>query len=344
MVRISFLFAACIPLVPEEWHRLPPIPDREGVAGAFAGVSGDALIVAGGANFPDRKPWDGGTKHWHDAVYVLDRPDGTWTTAGKLPRPLAYGVSVTHRGSVVCVGGSDATRHYPDSFRLEWAGGRLNTHPLPPLTRTVANACGALVGETLYVAGGQEKPDDPTALRTLFALNLAAESPAWVELPAWPGEGRILAVAVAFDGAFWVVGGCSLAPGGNDPPKRTYLRDAYRYDPRSGWTRVADLPHAVTAAPNPAPTDAGGFYILGGDDGSKVGFTPPDRHPGFMKGILRYDRGTGKWLPAGEWPTPRVTAPVVRWRDRWVIPSGEARPGVRSPEVWSFAPGRGDGR
>src|SRR5438477_5673562 len=107
-----------IPAQEIRWSRLPPIPDREGFAYPFAGVSGGALVVAGGANFPDRKPWDGGTKRWHDIVYMLDLPDGTWAAAGRLPRPLAYGVSVTHRGTVVCAGGSDAARHYPDCFRL----------------------------------------------------------------------------------------------------------------------------------------------------------------------------------------------------------------------------------
>ena len=73
MPRAALILAACMPLAaPAEWERLPPVPDGEGVAGAFAGVSGGALVVAGGAHFPDRKPWDGGTKRWHDAVYLLD--------------------------------------------------------------------------------------------------------------------------------------------------------------------------------------------------------------------------------------------------------------------------------
>jgi N-acetylneuraminic acid mutarotase len=344
MLRAAVVLAACVLAAPAGWERLPPIPDREGVAGAFAGVSGGALVLAGGANFPDRKPWEGGTKRWHDAVYVLDRPDVTWAAAGRLPRPLAYGVSATHRDTVVCAGGSDASKHYADCFRLEWVGGQLKTSPLTPLPRPVANGCGALLGDTLYVAGGQEKPDAPAALKTLYALDLAANTPAWKELPACPGPGRILAVAAAFDDSFWVLGGCSLSPGDDGLPKRTYLRDAYRFDANSGWKRVADLPHPVTAAPSPAPADASGFYVLGGDDGSKVGFAPPDRHPGFTKPIIRFDRDTGRWTTAGEWPTPRATAPAVLWRDRWVIPSGEARPGVRSPEVWSFAPTKRGGR
>ena len=77
------------------WKQLPSLPDPPGVAGSFAGVSGISLIVAGGANFPDKMPWEGGKKVWHDRVWVLDKPDGTWREGSKLPRPLGYGVSVS---------------------------------------------------------------------------------------------------------------------------------------------------------------------------------------------------------------------------------------------------------
>ena len=59
------------------WDELPPLPPsagqakQPGVAGPFAGVHGDALIVAGGANFPDKMPWEGGTKVWWDDIWVL---------------------------------------------------------------------------------------------------------------------------------------------------------------------------------------------------------------------------------------------------------------------------------
>src|SRR5262245_11038976 len=115
--------------------RLPPLPDKEGFAGAFAGVSRGALVVAGGANFPDKKPWEGGSRVWYDTIFVLERPDGEWKVAGRLPRPLGYGVSVSHGTGMVCVGGSDATRHHADAFRLEWKTGRVVTTPLPPLPR-----------------------------------------------------------------------------------------------------------------------------------------------------------------------------------------------------------------
>ena len=51
-----------------EWdvRAVAPLPDEQGFAGAFSGVASDpgdpdgagVLIVAGGANFPDGRPWD----------------------------------------------------------------------------------------------------------------------------------------------------------------------------------------------------------------------------------------------------------------------------------------------
>jgi len=63
-----------------DWTELPELPAELGVAGPFAGVSQDALIVAGGANFPNGVPWDGGEKVWYDDIYVLDRTEGEWRT------------------------------------------------------------------------------------------------------------------------------------------------------------------------------------------------------------------------------------------------------------------------
>src|SRR3954469_737650 len=99
LVLMTMLVAS--PAFSGKWARLSRLPDKEGFAGAFAGVSGGALLVAGGANFPDKKPWEGGTKIWYDTVFVLDRPDGEWKVAGRLPRRLGYGVSVTHGDGVV---------------------------------------------------------------------------------------------------------------------------------------------------------------------------------------------------------------------------------------------------
>src|SRR4051812_31057183 len=136
------------------WSNLPSIPDREGFAYPFAGVSNDALIVAGGANFPDKRPWEGGTKRWYDSVFVLERPDGQWKQAGKLPRPIGYGVSITTADGILCLGGCDQDRHYADCFQMRWTGNDVKFTPLPALPKPCANSCGALINNVVYVAGG----------------------------------------------------------------------------------------------------------------------------------------------------------------------------------------------
>jgi len=320
-----------------QWTELSALPDKLGVAGPFVGTHNGALLVAGGANFPEKPPWEGGAKVWHDTVFVREKPDGAWKTAGKLPRPLGYGVALSVKDGVLCIGGSDAQRHYADVFLLRWENGEIKTLPLPSLPKPCANLSGALLGNTIYVAGGIESPTATNALKTFWSLDLAAAKPQWRELEPWPGPARMLAVAAVQDKAFFLVSGAELSGDAHGKPVRRFLTDAYRYQPGHGWQRVADLPRAAVAAPTPAPAlGQSTFLVLGGDDGSLVNFQPLDQHPGFPKTILAYNTITDTWKPLGEMPAAHVTTTLARWNGGWVMPSGEVRPGVRSPAVWSM--------
>lgn len=330
------LLAASSGVTAESWERFPSAPDPEGFAGSFAGVSHGALLVAGGTNFPGKKPWEGGRKVWYDTVFVLERPDAAWKIAGHLPHPLAYGVSASWRDRVILAGGSDRGRYYAEALTLEWNEGKLRLGQLTPLPEPVANCAGGSAGSKVYVVAGQRAPDSTSALTSAFSLDLTAYEPRWRRLDDLPGPGRILPVAGFPKGEVVVAGGAELVPGPDGAAQRRYLRDAYAYRSGTGWSRLPDLPTASVAAPSPAPTQGERMLILGGDDGSQV-LTPPTAHPGFSRTILFRDPGTS-WSPAGTTPAPRVTVPCVYWRGRWVIPGGEARPGVRSPEVWGWRP------
>ena len=107
-------------LLPIEWQALPDIPDPLGLAGPIVGQTNGAILFAGGANFPDAPPWKGGKKTFSSRVHVLGT-DGKWITdAGKLPRPIGYGVSITTDRGVIVIGGCDATQCYADVQRLTW--------------------------------------------------------------------------------------------------------------------------------------------------------------------------------------------------------------------------------
>jgi len=326
-----------------QWSQLQPVPNELGVAGPICGTDGQSLIVAGGANFPDGPPWSNGVKVWHDQIYVLESPDGVWKEIGRLPRALGYAVSLSIPSGlsvapgVACVGGSDANRHYSDCFVLRWQAGELQKQDLPALPMNCANASGAMLGDTLYIAGGLETPSATQALHRFWALNLNRQPLQWQELDPWPGPGRMLALTAVQDKALYLCSGAELTAGVDAKPVRRYLTDCYRYRPKQGWQRVADVPRPAVAAPYPAPVlGQSSFVVLGGDDGSLVDFQPLSEHPGFPKSVLAYHTITDTWKAALDIPANHVTTSVVSWQGQWVIPSGEIRPGVRSPTVWSL--------
>ena len=266
---------------PLHWEHLAPVPDGEGFAAPFAGVSGGALILAGGSNISGNKWADPMTKKWYSSAFVLERPAAAWRSGFKLPHPLAYGVSITADDSVICIGGSDERQHHAGVFRLTWSDGRLRTATLPSLPKPCANACGALLGRTIYIAGGIETPTAIKALKTFWALDLDHLDRGWRELDPWPGPERMLGVAGVQDGSFFLLTGARLAADGAGAPVREFLRDAYRFTPGRRWTQIADLPRAACAARSPAvPFGTSELLILSGDDGANVAFQPVKRHPG----------------------------------------------------------------
>ncbi len=101
VLPLFFLALLCLCKVglgasPIAWEKGPSVPDEHGFAGPFAGVSSGTLVVAGGANFPDSYPWEGGSKVWHDRIFLLPEGAKEWTVSSlRLPKALAYGVSVS---------------------------------------------------------------------------------------------------------------------------------------------------------------------------------------------------------------------------------------------------------
>ena len=103
-----------------EWTALPALPPaagqtvQPGLAGAFAGVHNDAMIVAGGANFPAGWPRDAEgritPKLYQRNIYVLEKTGAeggySWRLAeAKLEHGYSYGVSIPTADGLICIGG-----------------------------------------------------------------------------------------------------------------------------------------------------------------------------------------------------------------------------------------------
>lgn len=324
---------------------LPPLPDALGFAGPQAGVSNGALLVAGGTNFPGKSPWEGGKKVWHDDVYVLESPAATqWKHAGKLPHPLAHAAALTTRRGLLCVGGSDGTQAVRDSVLIEWKDGRVAVRKLADLPAPLAGPAGAVIGDTVYIAGGYNGTDPGAgpSSHLFVSLDLTRDDAKWKELEPWPGAERFYAVAAATENSVFVISGMCREVDDAGKPKLRCLSDGYRYTPgkdggRGTWKPIAELPRAHAAAPGPAACVNGRWLVLigGGVDDADLA-RPMDVRSEFRKTVTTYDVQQDKWETIGTVSQSRVATPLVKWGDDFVMPSGEVKSGVRSPQVWAY--------
>ncbi|MCA8973480.1 MAG: sodium/solute symporter [Planctomycetes bacterium] len=327
------------------WRELPALPDPQGLAGGFCGVSGDALLFAGGANFP--APVWVHDKVWHDAVVVLPQPDGAWQRVGRLPRPLAYGMSVSVGDEVLCIGGDDEVRVHAEVFALRWDGRQLQSRDLPALPEPLANGGAARIGATVFVVGGQNGKSVRSAVARGYRIDLTAESPSWQPLPELPGGARTLPFVVAqHDGRghrLYVFGGRHHDP--TRPFELAFRRDLWEFDPGCDrWRRRADAPVPL-AAGAAVPIGQSHLMVLSYADGSILaqiaaadGSERDFDHPGFPRALFGYHTITDAWTRLGTIPAHadnQVTTTAVPWRSAVVVPSGEIRPRVRTPKVWA---------
>lgn len=360
-----------------DWAELPELPPpldaahHLGVAGAFAGAHGDALIVAGGANFPE--PVWSSEKVWRDDIFVLLREiqdkavSYRWLSGGKLDKAIAYGASASTPQGVVCMGGNDAQHTYADVFLLRWnpQTRAIERQILPSLPEPCANASAAVLGSTVYLAGGMSGPDLATAQKNFWALDLSElgrGGAAWNPLLPWPGPSRAFGIAAAQNNGAY---DCLYVFSGrrkNEAGDIEFLRDVYEFTPakyRPGqfspgtgeyaaeinpWRRRADAPRCVMAGAGIAVGQSH-IFVLGGDDGSLFhqADTLKETHPGFPKEALAYHTITDTWTGAGSMPESLAVTTAVRWgsdpvKDPIILASGEIRPRVRSPKVWQIRP------
>lgn len=326
-----------------EWSELPELPNQLGVAGPFVGVHNDALIVAGGANFP--KPVWENSKQWVDEIHVLTQKDGqfVWHKRGKLPRRIAYGGAVSTPAGVVCLGGSDSEALFDDVFLLSWDGKVCQVSELPALPKPCAYGQATLIGSTVYLACGQLGADLGSATNHLWSLDLSQRSDAqqftWNALPNLPGPTRAFNMVAAqhngYHDCVYVVGGRRDNNGTTE-----FLRDVWEYTPSSeSWRQRKDAPRELMAG-TAIRFSQSHIYFPGAASGNNFGKADElkDDHPGFAKQAFFFHTITNTWVSAGEVPQTHVTTNAVMWNGDIVIASGEIRPRVRSPKVYRVRP------
>ncbi len=366
------------PALTLQWHNiaeLPPAPGQylqPGLAGAFSGIHGDAMIIAGGANFPSGPNWEGGKKEYHRDVYVLTKAaDGAmqWqeNVGFQLEKPLAYGLSIGGPDGLICIGGMNAEGHYEDVFKLSWnpASNQLVHKPMPALPKAMANIAGARSGNVIYVAGTEEG----NGKKYFWSLDLNAVSTGWKTLPAWPGSPRTHAVGVIQNNGtgdfFYLMKGRYKI----DKATTTFHSDIQAYHLQKGeWQTIIANPADTLAnqslsAGSGIAIGANHILMIGGDNGTlfvqleelnakirsttdsieRQGYILQRReilqnHPGFSDEVLAFHTITQSWTKIGDIPSKSpVTTNAFDWDGQIIIPGGEIAPCVRTPQIVSLS-------
>lgn len=319
-----------------DWRKLPDYPQKPGMAGILAGVHDDVLMVAGGANFPDRPLWEGGKKTTYDEIYVLLPGETTWRPAGRLPEPRAYAAVVSLPGGVLVAGGENAEKVFQDTMLMRWDGGKVVFEKTPDLPAPRTGSVAVLCEGSVYLAGGAAPGSPRTSCDDFWRLDLAESHRGWQRLPKWSGPSRTQGVMSAVNGAVYLISGLEVSADPEGKPRTTYLRDAHRYS-KGKWARLPDLPWSAVAAPSPAPVTASParVFVLGGVDGRQSGKVP--RESRLPDDILYFEVAENRWkLWPGIWPDPVVTSPTLKSGAEWIIPSGEITPCVRTLNTWAW--------
>ncbi|MBA4853673.1 sodium/solute symporter [Emticicia sp. BO119] len=351
------------------WSELAPLPGQNqmGLAGAIIGLHNDALMVAGGSNFSEGMPWKGGKKKYYSEIYVLlknEKGVATWAKETfNLPANIAYSASVSTPVGVLAIGGENENGLSKKVFLLQWnhANKKVAIKLFPDLPVALTNASATIIGNMVYVAGGETLEK---TLHTFYSLDISVNATSWKKLPDIPTAVSHTVAVTQSNGEYpciYLLGGRAKTATGISSLYSTN----YRFDSRKNqWTALknigdgkSDFP-ALSAGTGVA---IGATYILliGGDKGDifsriekfnlsisqakteeekqqliKEKQILLESHKGFSHDICLYNTVTDVWTKVGEVPfnTP-VTTTAVKWKDEIIIPSGEIRPGIRTSKV-----------
>ncbi|NRF40024.1 galactose oxidase [Pedobacter foliorum] len=334
-----------------------------GFAGAINAVFNDALLVAGGANFPDKMPWEGGSKFYSNNIHILLKQNGgyVWSTktlSAKLPHPIAYCGNTSTDLGVVYAGGEGKDGLSNKAYLVSWNAADINIRikPLPDLPVAITNTGLTHIGNVVYLVGGDMEKSSSSAF---YKLDLNAKDASWQQLPSLPLQ-LANALVIAQSDRIFVIGGRTKTPSGISDLNNT----TFAYDIAKGnWQKMADISdgkHTTTFSAGAGVAVSNNLILVsGGDNGSvfhkiehyisQISKTTSQEekdkltkeknklnvnHKGFYKEQLVYNITTNKWSKIGELPFPaHVTTTATKWGSDIVLSNGEIKPGVRTPSV-----------
>jgi cyclically-permuted mutarotase family protein len=335
-----------------------------GVAGPVCGVIKNKIIVGGGANFPEGLPWEGGKKIYHNQLYTLSKKllgKYHWKKVeSNLPNTLGYSANVNTKQGILVIGGENETGELKSVYLLKESNGQIKVVQLKDLPIPVTATSAVEIDGKIYLVGGIS---ENKATPTLFCLEHLDVKNDWNKLADLPMALNNAVIVKQNDGkeeCIYVLGGRYKAI---NEITTTFSSKVFKYQPSQNlWTEVGNLQAKLQNLPYAAGTGVavkdGKILLFGGDDGStfnkieqynyhiqntegehKTNLTNEKiqvltNHKGFNRRILQYDVKTNHSEEIGEIKDfTQVTTTAFKFKNDVIIPSGEIKPGIRTPHI-----------
>jgi cyclically-permuted mutarotase family protein len=343
---------------------LPAKPNEEvslGFAGAISGDCDGNVIVAGGANFPNKMPWNGGKKVYYDHIYIYKKQDGHLKITNsnyRLPEPIAYSACASSSRGIIYAGGESDSGLSNKVFVVQITNDSiLEIKSLPDLPIANANASLVIVKEKVYLAGGESLNGTCDQLIVLDLNNL---QDGWKKLPSLPLPVSYTVMVfqqINFHDKLYLLGGRKKTSSGISD----LYNNIFSFDIATNtWDKKAKLPYSLSAGTGVAINDEQ-ILLIGGDKGTTFNKvesliaainTEADvqkkellntqkikiqaTHPGFSNELLLYDSIKDTCISIGIIPfvVPVTTNTFIK-NNEIFITSGEIKAGVRAPYILS---------
>lgn len=324
-----------------------------GVSACYAGQIGDYLVVAGGCNFPEA----GKPKKYYAGVYAarMDRATLQWRLVGFLPEAAAYGATVACGDSLLFIGGNNTDHALAAvySVRLNSAATDVSINRLADLPATADNMAVALVGNDVFVVGGNQdgKPSADVLRYKLGAnsVNQVTNSTSSADLRI-PGAPRVQPVAAAYNDKLYVWGGFYA-----DGEQSKVHTDGYVYDVNAKEWGVLPAPRSVdgeemTLSGGIAWADGDHLYATGGVNRTIFLDAISGRYEcvkkdDYLKQPIDWYKFSGNLYVfdavAGQWLTTTFANQALARAGAQAVPTplgvyyigGELKPALRTPQI-----------
>jgi cyclically-permuted mutarotase family protein len=333
-----------------------------GLAGPIAGIHQNKLIIAGGSNFPEQKPWQGGKKKYYDDIYLFvkkRRQILQEKKTFKLPFNIAYAACCTVPEGIIFAGGENENGISDKVFLLQWdaASEKIQTKNLPDLPVAITNAAATIKDRIVYLAGGETTSGTSSHF---YSLHLDELSKGWKQLPEIPhpvSHAALTAHPAENNSSIYLFGGRNKKPDGISE----LYSDTYSFDVNNDrWIVKKPIPYPLSAGTF-ITHDSDCVLLFGGEKGEtfhqvetliaainaeknelakqaliQQKNTLLENHPGFSKEILSYNISSDVWTVAGMIPYDvPVTTTALQWQKNVIIPNGEIKAGIRTAQILS---------